>query len=389
MPYFWWYTMAIKKLFFSVSFSIFLLSSLLHSGISTVKAQEATPTEEPTPTFESIMNLSGTPVPQNYDCPNLITGYLTKTPSSNWMMYCSDCLREIEMQETPSPTPDPLITPTVTPTPEERYYIDPELVEFKEFYTLANTTGWNAFEDTKYSTNGDQLVRGWMFGYFAHVHTGIASWGIDPIKFNGQSYSMTYGDTFLKIIRYNINLTTEDIENLQQDLNEGGVPPLTLNQNNNVSAGITVNAYDVYTVYTKYYWYQTPGDIVGITFFYAPIYYGNPPETIEPTPIPTQSVNGYCSEIQEESEEQEPLLKLPNFMVGQSVCYQIQGYEVDFGAVNWLPGVNIPTVVVPGFNICLKAIEFGKLDLIGFQIDLDMLAGLAGAIALLRIFLRS
>ncbi len=68
--------MRIPKLSLLGLCSIFLLSSLLILGINQpVLADDPTETPTPTATYQSLMELDGTPVPQDYSCSDYVLGY--------------------------------------------------------------------------------------------------------------------------------------------------------------------------------------------------------------------------------------------------------------------------------------------------------------------------
>jgi hypothetical protein len=74
---------------------------------------------------------------------------------------------------------------------------------------------------------------------------------------------------------------------------------------------------------------------------------------------------------------------LPSPIIGPSTCYGIPAFE--FEGI----GETIPAVTFPGLGVCFRSIEFGTLQLIGMNFNLDIIAAVLAGIAVIRIFLRS
>ncbi|MFC1936777.1 hypothetical protein ACFLYP_03830 [Chloroflexota bacterium] len=74
---------------------------------------------------------------------------------------------------------------------------------------------------------------------------------------------------------------------------------------------------------------------------------------------------------------------IPVMMVSDANCTQFGGWVVDLSLIG------IGLIEFPGFVLCLKYISFGVLTVLDVAIDLDVIALVAGAAAILRIFFRS
>lgn len=390
--------MQILKSYYLGLCSICLLLCLLISGTDhIVKAEDATATPEPptpTATYQSLMDLQGTPVPEDYSCSDYILGLGVKTPSSRWMMYCSNCLRDVEysLTATAKPTqPEQTKTPTATYYPGETRTPTPPPTQPPQEPTLYAS---EIFEYVYTKTEGQTYTyfdlpidQASTFKRFLFVKTY-------PNSNHAEGTNIYIGNTnFWKLL----TKAGEDavyIDHWNNDpLPDDFYLPVAnnfLSSTGTIATTIRYVGYDSLPIsQIKIY---DPDGLTGETavLHYQIIYYGIPPYQPTPTPQPTATYvpGGYCSEIEEEGEEEE-LFNMPNFLVGEATCHTFQGHTIDFSSVNWLPGVNIPTVEMPGIEICIMGIYFGNLDILGYEINLDTLAGIVGSIAILRWFMRS
>lgn len=111
---------------------------------------------------------------------------------------------------------------------------------------------------------------------------------------------------------------------------------------------------------------------------------------------PSQS---YCSSVSGEYNGAEGVLDtdlgqviaLPKITLGWKRCAQIMPFTLDF---SWIPGISGAglgeATQWPGLEICRQPVYFGKLNLLGLEIDLDLVAfGMASLFLGRRILFRS
>lgn len=398
-----------------------LLPLLLSFGINTVHAQDPDPDPDPEPTATQTPDwvpLFSTPTPEptkNYACPEdgEIEGWLTVTPSGEWLYRCSECIprptSSFWATKTPIPidgtkfptlaaqatataaavtdTPEPSPTPTVGPKGYTRQwgwseiscplgYCPRELlgnivtVEEREnlvatmwVYTvdMINNYYWTV-SFTGIHLNGDDLL------YRLHP---------EP---DGESRLVVSGCRIVYQLKDRNKPVKAYIDELAEQYGCSKVEqldgkPEAVPQSYQASFGLT-GAEKKYAVNNKY-------AAIGI-------YWGIEPEEPTPTPPPSEcdAVNGRDGSII--GGYKEDWLILPKMMQRSAGCTQIGGWSIStgwVGNITELVGITVPEVLqIPGLNICWQEIQFGEVDLFRIKISLDVIAGLMAGIAMIRIF---
>ena len=379
-----------KKSFILGLFSICLLSFLLLSVTDTVKADDSTETPTPTltpsatPTYQPLIDLEGTPEPKDYSCPPAIQGYGTVTPSAKWMLYCSDCLHDIQWASTMAVDESP--TPIPQPTLEPGIYVGDPLIMYLEVETPGNSTAYGTTDTVQFQFQ-DEVVA-YVYGWWNLV----GPTGSFPKKVymdacvqveEGTNLHCLYQNTYngpakSRIVYDPSKITEQEVQDL--------LAPLAVDtaySRQQVIQDTTIWFRGVLQV-TSYYEYE----IAHANYMVIPIYYGVP-SGAEPQATPTPAYSdGYCGSIEEEGTQQADD-SLPIMMVGEGQCVTFNGWTLDFTTINWLSGFDLDVLVIPGFQLCVSPIYFGQIQILGLKIQLDMIAGLMGSVAILRWFIRS
>ena len=112
------------------------------------------------------------------------------------------------------------------------------------------------------------------------------------------------------------------------------------------------------------------------------------PGEVVPTPMP--DLPGYCGDVLPDTtggSGEDPcvagIMCLPEPTTGDKSCFGISEFSIPIGVLG------IDTIGTPGVNICFQEIYFGKMIMWGMEIDLDYMALVFAAVALVRIWTRS
>ena len=391
---------------------------LLSFGIKPVLAQDPDPEPEPTATqTPDWVPLFSTPTPEptkNYACPEdgEIEGWLTVTPSGEWLYRCSQCIprptSSFWATKTPIPidgtkfptlaaqqtataaavtdTPEPSPTPTVGPHGYTRQW------EWSEVAcVMGNCTSRVDGNLVTVDDRENLIATMWIYSSqvvktkFSLTRIGVYLNGTDNFyRVHGEIWDEgTYNISGCHIVWQNKHMGKPE-ENYINELKaingctskmETSGKPEAVPQS--YMAGIQQSTNEKYVaVYSK---------ILAIG-----IYYGIEPETPTPEPPPSEcdAVNGLDGTIV--GGYKEDWLILPKMMQRSAGCTQIGGWSIStgwVGNITELVGITVPEVLqIPGLNICWQEIQFGEVDLFRIKISLDVIAGLMAGIAMIRIF---
>ncbi|MBE0652104.1 MAG: hypothetical protein IH595_14850 [Bacteroidales bacterium] len=421
-----------------VLFVILLVSSWLTLGISSVYAQEPTPSETWQPLFPSP-----TARPTINDiCPDYQPiGWQTVTPSSRWIMNCSQCIVQptadwsnieytpfpeeyvshlgycTEEEETNGCYNDnvsggigciclgyPTATPTLSgynpyPSGTPTQQINPNYYVNTSYYTNTQSHSYvdQAGLVTKYFnvpwTVINQCPGGTFLGYWQKI-----VYNYDYIN-GDNSFSSEYG-----VLAYGDSSSTKGSCNLKSDFLT--IPGLGTISNVDICNNITSRGLN-----PAPQTFRNPAQLGGWvkadykTTFNAtinsyPVCYGtSPTATPYPTPQYTPTIDtgsDYCNEVEEKPENlaDEIGLELPIPSFGEGTCIVIGGWSID---LTWLESIfpNLFTfgmpdsLGVPGFNLCLHPFTFGYMNLFGILLDMDVMFLLVSYIMVVRWLLRS
>lgn len=390
----------------------FLASLLLLLGTSGhVSAQEPTPTE--TMGWTSLWPTS-TPRPRGFCTGIQPQGVGTVTPSTRWNLICGDCV-------TPSPrptwTPEPplgcysatatvqaggepvncgidgctfcdvcpedpycqqSITPTPTSEPEMQFYLsDPW------YGSVSKKDGWLSEEVYTYQfeiPEGSRVIGLYTIAQripetMSHIKTTDAGEpSITHENYVGGSMNGSYcnaGDVDGKV-RIDGEIIATENEVCQMVAGMDATSYYQYNRAMSGYAGEVVNAGILV-------WWHNISETV-FAWNVRVILYGIPPEPEqEPTPTPG---GGYCSVVEPYDDETENDLgiSLPAPIISSARCVELGGWELN---TSWI-GQGFPsTITLPGIRVCLRGISFGTVNILGTIIDLDYLAYVIAAIAVI------
>jgi hypothetical protein len=110
----------------------------------------------------------------------------------------------------------------------------------------------------------------------------------------------------------------------------------------------------------------------------------------EGQPTPTPTVYSACSVV-EPAADTSDMFTMPEVTVGWARCMTLGGVSLDLSWLNNLqiPNLNAGTLEIPEFGICFRPVTFGSMYMFGLNIDLDLLASVLLAIAIIRMITRS
>lgn len=428
-PYFWLFML------------LAIFSPIL--GINEVYAQESTNT----PTWQPLFP-TGTPRPTiNANCPDgQPIGWGTVTPSFNWLSNCSQCIQratadwsDIDEQVTPwpeeyishlgnctleeldqgcqivthgaglacqcvgqlTPTPNGILpTPdmTATNTANHLYALVFDVSEDSRFYYYKpyNDGGgyipvnWTppdncsargdlqrgVFIITNFKANSNQDTAAWMKadfggGFKSQWQTGA---------YNTSTYTMSHCREYYTNYRGwcdNSNVLDKVELTSWQQLTWG-------------TTGQSINAGNLDT------WKQNIGAYVDVQKIGYVCEGDNEPIPPQPSPTPTQNTGSdYCNEVESKPvyEADEIGLSLPTPAYGQGQCVVI-GFNIGTAWLeNLFPNLfqfNVPdSLGVPDFQVCLRPMTLGEINVFGLLIDVDYLLLAASLIMVVRWLFRS
>jgi hypothetical protein len=112
-------------------------------------------------------------------------------------------------------------------------------------------------------------------------------------------------------------------------------------------------------------------------------------KTPTPGPSPTPGPGlGYCSNVNGTAQNKATDLgiTLPGVLVGPGTCNTYGGYTIGLSwvsAIGELVGVSVPASIgMPGITLCVKPVRFDNLNIFNMTIDLNLLAQILAAVAL-------
>ena len=375
------------------------------------------PTSTPTKIWLPLFP-TGTTIPTlDVRCPEVTPyGLGTVTPSTNWLYECGDCL----LQLTPTSTPailtlagtceeyygvddvpencvtgadgmtcicnDQTLLPTATPTITSTPVYNPE-------YWIENLGTW-----TTTCVSGS----GWQdCGYYKYLAEGRPTDNV-AVAFrivNSRITSQTDNNTF-----WDVGSGDEASGIVSQNYTGTLKGGLTYCIDNNLVTGdgcaqFGYTAQSSYKInlkpimfaqkYTRY-----KGSATGTIDNIMIMWYGTRPDYVAPTPT-VEPGSGYCDYVRDGNGEitQDDLFELPVIKTSAGACQQIFGWHI---SMDWATGVigelidwEISDIDIPGFILCFQPVQFGTLTIFGVSVNLDLLALVMGAVAAIRIFLRS
>lgn len=356
-----------------------LLIFLLISGTREVLAQG---TITPEPIFKTP-----TPRPTDfYDCPQPgeMEGFGEETPSVSWMMSCGLCLST--QMATVIPSPMPTLegtpgTPAPTPTPTATEQVGDQdsgwmTIEFPVF-----GDGYSGMQ-----TYPDLIVDGSVSGSFATI-----------------AYNVDWQQFFLGSCR--------DKTGNFLIYADAGVPTAGLCSWQSTWRGSGPEGAGIMNAWWTEYWkregalticYRPPNgvdDICSVTGVSSISWTGyvvsGGSVYSEPEPTPAQDLS-HCKSIESDlvtvtGFDAEGIFTIPVPTLGQANCIVLMpAFTLPVTAINIIPGINIENdIVFPGATLCVRALNFGTLRILGMAIDLDFYAVLIGAMMILRKVLRS
>lgn len=395
-----------------------LLLSLWRPFVTDAFAQEPTPTD---PVWNPLYPTETAAPTTNYECPpDDPAGWGTVTPDPYWMIQCGQCAELNDYAtSTPLPTNTPWPTPTHdgtgTPYPTEMPYPD-------QFYSYEPEFEYVTYDSPNDGDNGISAYLHWTVPqeyrdrYFELVGVRVEinfstcdkwmGFGVDsslPEYADHFWYwgSVMYCGTGVRNYYLNYSPMSPEAEyQMPYDQQEmwqwyvtgdiAGDMPTPINWVNPSWPYAAGHFKDALFESGDLKLYITHGGRSGHVYTVdnvEMVFYGTEPTGIA---TPTPYAGGYCESVVPEGSAGDPGIELPIITVTDPTCLPIGGQTVDLSVLNLIPGVDdLGQISIPGFQVCYQYISFGSLDLFGMTVDLDLLAFTIGAIALLRIFLRS
>lgn len=408
-------------------------------------------TEEVTGTPESLLSAypTETPLPVDGGCPEgLPDGWGTVTPGAGWYMNCRHCLIELTTQPptaTPKPaeatavcaafpnsqkciTSTPVVTITatpmltVTPTPSATPlpptftrqlvpWIDVRTYEQVAGSTVLTLTVWRNGSDLHAPIEGfwfsdykDQIVVEGAIVTYTWVSGSKTLYGrtwIDPcipvpgggcytnlspnnstIVYNNWSSGPTVSRACIYPAGYN-NSQRDDfcgsVSGVQTTyVAMSSTMDWPLNHNTYYHWSFSINGYGAQVI-----------NLVGSYLISAP--FGTTMQVL-PTATPTPTVEPTATEYPASScdvviPDGDPIGEiLPDPGLGGRTCLDFWPIHLDLSLLSFL-GISMPPIDTPEFHLCVRAITFGNLKILGLVFNLDdwsLVFSMIGLIALMR-----
>lgn len=427
------FSSSIRQIAMRPYFWLFMLLAIFSPilGINEVYAQESTNT----PTWQPLFP-TGTPRPTiNSNCPDgQPSGWGTVTPSFNWLANCSQCIQRAtadwsDFEATPFPqpyishlgnctleelddgcqiithgaglacqcvgqlTPTPngsLPTPNMTATNQASHYyvkinpINQRLGTNATYYDGNWIESSTFYGDTCYpDINHARFMR--VSGYANYYEPG--SWNNTWWGIGASDYSQYPGINYYDKYSCSDNL----------DVSGNGCDTLVNNYgyvwNQTFSGGYGQPLDQTFTI-TFNTWKAEP-DGYADWHYIGWLCYGNN-ESAPIQPIPTIDTDSdYCNEVEAKPvyEADEVGLELPTPAYGQGQCVVI-GFNIGTAWLeNLFPNLfqfNVPdSLGVPDFQVCLRPMTLGDVNIFGLLIDVDYLLLAASLIMVVRWLFRS
>jgi len=396
---------------------LFLLSLPLFLQVSPVSAsllRQVTDTVTATPTFRALFPTQTAEPTQDYSCPaGVPAGWGTVTPNAYWSLQCGSC----------SPSQ---VYPTGTPFPVSTFFIPVSQTAAASLGTPVPSTPGTSVPSTPGtpvpstpgtpvpSTPGTPV----LFSCSSVSIPGATCSQINPysvkIFFGGGGSSFALPIVFSSSasvvkVYYSANyLLHYEIGYGQRPADDGLIfSGFALDDGSNspivqfmggysnewvgwgwvgdktvVQSGEFLLSSDMVTKFMSggidgriYMSYPSGGEIVlsadALTF-------------LTPTPIPSTPIPSFCSSVQsgDDSSSLGGSFSLPVPLLGAEFC------PVDFERrVLSMGGVlSIPDIHVPGVHLCFQEVDFGKMNYYGTELDINGLAFILAAAAIVRMF---
>jgi hypothetical protein len=391
---------------------------LLLLGIKTNKvfADEGTPTPNWQPFYET--QAPGEFI--NNECPDGVpAGYLTKTPSPLWLMYCAQCLppegSDYDWGESPEWV-DP--TPTlIYPTPRPTEYPDNEDVLFSSS-TVDSFKAWGTgdyvndfdfevdyvFEEVDASGSETSTYRGFDsnlqeddkdYSFYFHLNLDKYKTACTTI------YCSHYGKYRLRFKNYaadnvNVKIYVAGLEIWNEDISYYSTKLFDMEEFGQCEV---VDFYrDMYIAVEVQGSHPSASDFQfrDETYLqsFCGLHYRRIAFMIIPGSYDPDPGDSNCDEIQEENDpggggDGEDYFDVPGFYYGDPICFSVPTITIPMGWLYDLVGLTISDIVWDGFSVCFIPIGFGSLTVFGLSMDLDTMAGLMAAVLLIRLITRS
>lgn len=390
--------------------SIFLLFLFLLLGTDKALAQTGcddpeTPIHEictPEPTWEQLYK-TGTPRPaEHFECPQgSIAGWGTVTPNPLWLSNCSRCLPTAVTTPIPgytsvAPTPTggggsvTSVPATITPTPGNQTTTQISSAYNGMYPNLPDHTK-KSFPAT-WGQSENQYTDAWSnYGFDLRFKL----WGSSnqEIQCGAPAVTLYLNAVIILSQAHGWSPITQDLKFMYWQCPGGNEVRNTIQTDSNgatftitiTDLPLTVNPFDstdfgiVFSRASTGYYFQ----IQSLTLSLNPM--------SAPTPVPTVSgsscygVNGTGTN---EGEGNSGVV-LPTPRLGPSSCFTVSSFSLNTSAISWIPGFDYETLTFPGLSVCFRAIEFGELNFLGVNVDLDVLALVMGVVVVLRFIFRT
>ena len=368
-----------------------LLSLLLTSGISSVKAQTDYPTAPPentsTPVPTSWSPLFGTATPnptKDYSCPaGTPVGYGQVTPNAAWNSQCQACLPiRTAVWPTQSGTAQPTAIATSAPTPTpggvSEYWLQEKDFDYTTQFNV--TSRYDKFFEYPPQDSNGGTGSGTLAGMFLKIDSTT-----------GTNMDIFFVSDSWRIGNYTLGANTTvyqvqcdwDFQNCDQYFSSRGIPyimkakadlgPVPFGGGGNRGIGWKG-------------WACCGPTVQSVVGKYGNIWAGTPPEP------PSNSI---CGEVNKGFTPGAPgdNGNLPSPMIGNPTNFNVGGWTIGTGWISELAqlfGIELPTsIYVPQFTFSFTPIKFGVLEMFGVEVDLDIMAFVMAALLAVRILVRS
>jgi hypothetical protein len=364
---------------------IFALLGLFLLGISVgvATAQSGTPTPTPTPGYQWL-SIIDTPTPRpetsdDYTCPpGLPSGWLTVTPSSDWLLSCAPCVWTptptlsptatstpfTPGPGTPIPSPTATSTPTLVPSPTPSL----GLVQFNEYGDSPNCSQAVYYFERSVSVSGPGAkwpsVDGRLYGCGPYPRMGTLHYEFDIQYSNPYGGSVCLGFGVADSGGVNIGCISSGSYHFAGDLSvaPGGYYwPGKRMEIYNYGSNIPCNWCDNLS--------YTARLVVWVVDRYSPT----------PTPTPTPSVSSYCSSVRSDEFDPWSLFGFDGISITSRSCFR---YPDDLH-------FTIPVVGDVQFSICLNEVRIGDVRIAGYVLHIHYILLAVLAVTIVRIFIRA
>lgn len=394
-PLAWWRFTRTGLLALLLCSFIFLLS------LSPVSARELLqvtntpqPPDTPTPTYAPLWP-SATPEPtQDLSCPGVQPeGWGTVTPDPYWYLTCSECITPQFETTTPEPvstfvwnmTQTAQAMATGTPTPAATVTAQPTV---PVGFTLTYTGDSGGCTSGPYVTCSRSVscAQDGMGGYICDITYLFG----DDMTNMGSNFTLNLNWTtgvfdtpvslYYRLTGFGVFTSYSNADIV--DMQFSGSPDITIQGDSGVW-NLPAQPEPYQAFYLKFSRVTGASELfvgsASMRLELSPLPIGVPTPTPEPTPI-----SSYCASVDAEGDEDlSDYFDIPTVRIGQAQCFGIDAVNIPLG---WL---GFDDVYIPGVQVCLIPVFFGKLVAWGMEIDLDYIGYVAAGAMVLRMILRS